>query len=183
MSDLIRLKKKQFNFDQVCFVASVIDLSLAEIKPVFRFICSTGKDIVATDAKRLFIAACEMPEGYYELIKRTKSEIILHKTETEVNFPNWQAVIPEKYETWTSHRYMPSIRESSYARLSRKLPDQIGLSYRMLHELCVCGIFWKVFIPPEESQYAPIPFESTSVINDRVLFKAFIMPLKLREDD
>jgi len=65
--------------------------------PVFNFLYSKDSEIVCTDGKRLHLSKTVFPEGLWEIVKSTKSEIWMEKnTDDLINFPDYNKIIPGK---------------------------------------------------------------------------------------
>jgi hypothetical protein len=54
-------------------------------------------DIVCTDGRRLHLYKTDaiFENGVYEIIKNTKSKIVLNKLDSPIPFPNYKSVIPD----------------------------------------------------------------------------------------
>lgn len=61
------------------------------------YVYSDGGRIMATDGHRLHVYAPEecLPAGYYEIIRKTKTEVHLNSVELDLVYPDVDRVIPE----------------------------------------------------------------------------------------
>ncbi len=81
---------------ELIFVAAA--MSKDETRYALNFIYSTGERIVATDGHRCHLYApedCPLEEGFYKVMKRTKTVIDLLKTEVDGQYPDFDRIIPK----------------------------------------------------------------------------------------
>ena len=76
---------------QVKFVLRAV--SKDPIKPAFTKLLSDKGVIVGCDSRRLHTAEVTLPDGFYDVIKNTASEIILEQTEFDGQYPNYKQVL------------------------------------------------------------------------------------------
>lgn len=76
---------------QVKFVLRAVSKDL--IKPVFTKLLSDNGVIVGCDSRRLHTASVTIPDGFYDVIKNTASEIILELGELDGQYPPYEKVL------------------------------------------------------------------------------------------
>ena len=61
-----------------------------------QYLCAEKGCLVATDGRRLHIAYLPhtWEEGFYEVIKSTKTQVVLLKADTDAKFPAWRDTVP-----------------------------------------------------------------------------------------
>lgn len=83
--------------DLVLFVARAVEKKNG-YKDYLKMVYSDGKaNLIATDGKRLHCVnfTFGMPKGYYEIVKATKTEILLYrKDDMDVPFPDYEKIVP-----------------------------------------------------------------------------------------
>ncbi|MBP7735982.1 MAG: hypothetical protein KA369_08420 [Spirochaetes bacterium] len=174
MGDLLIIKRqKKFdpNFQKFFFCTSAAGTDPE--REVFRHIHSTGKEIICTDSRRMHIAEMELEPGNWFILKRAKSEIIIHRAEdNSINFPNWKQVVPDctdylktEFRATSTHPY------SGVVMLLKRLPLKTGINYEYLNDLK--GHEWDVYYSREN--FKIIKFE-----NVYSGLTALIMPMQLK---
>lgn len=132
--------------------------------------------MVATDGHRLYAAHFnhDYELGLYEVIKNTRSKVILLKTDEAVTFPKWQDIIPPH------DHYFDSSCDSGYwvdrtmGILSRL---GIGINSDYIGPLCEASINWNVYCG-EFDQPVHAVFQSAEI-----KFRAVIMPVNMAFGD
>jgi len=91
-------------FDGIKFVITALNPKDQYKKAYVTKIYATDSQIMATDGKRLHVIDNDafnepfLEPGYWEVIKNTKSEIFLIKSDDDSKYPNIEKVIPTDYE-------------------------------------------------------------------------------------
>lgn len=118
---MIRIHKTHCDFYGVLFVAAA--LSKDPNKPNLGLINSTGRMIEATDGHRAhrFNLSEEIPAGLYEVVSKSKKEIVLVENKEGLQFPDINRVIPLNPElsTLPVSKYFERI----YCEVIRALPS------------------------------------------------------------
>jgi hypothetical protein len=91
---MIQLKNKESMFDEFKFVIMASEKNSYQ---GYDKLYINDSDIVCTDGHRLHLYKTDaiFENGVYEIIKNTKSEIILNKIESSIPFVNYKSVIPD----------------------------------------------------------------------------------------
>jgi len=90
---LIELKTKNDARAQlVAFVAGAV--SKDKTRATLQHVYSTGSEIAATDTHRCHTADVELKEGFYKVLKLTKTVVQLVKVEDPGVFPDYKRIIP-----------------------------------------------------------------------------------------
>ena len=136
---------KQFNKNtkhtkELLFIAAALPTAAMHKSENLEHIYSTGQKIVATDGHRLHIytpTECPLEAGYYQVIKKTKTEIILNPVELDQEYPDFERITPDREgkKDFTLYQYdngrtaAPNL-ESKYAEVIRALPSgTINIKY------------------------------------------------------
>ena len=85
---------------QVKFVLRAV--SKDPIKPAFTKLFSDNGVIVGCDSRRLHTAPVALPDGFYEIIKNTSTEIILEQTDFDGQYPNYKQVLCSERENFVA---------------------------------------------------------------------------------
>lgn len=80
-------------FEKLHFVALAV--SKDPTSEILQHIYSNDGNIVATDGRRCHIfESTVLPDGFYQVIERTKTKLQLLKSDTPMDFPDYKRVIP-----------------------------------------------------------------------------------------
>lgn len=178
MGRLIYLeKKKHDDFKSFKFLADATELN--EDRKAFNYIYADGKRIFSTDSRRLHIVKNELESGYYKVLKKQATKILLHKDDDIVEgitFPNYKSVIPKNYMEWNntiyrSNNYNIVTSSMSIIKLLREIPDNKGLNINYLKDLMDGD--WTVYFNDLLESFV---FEDTSKKHT-----ALIMPIRMDE--
>lgn len=92
MSKVITITKNHKEFKSIEFVNKA--RSRDKIKPIFTILNFDNGKVMASDSRRLHISQTEIEEnGFFEVVKATKSEIILVESGIQGQFPNVDQII------------------------------------------------------------------------------------------
>lgn len=136
MGELVKINKYSPHFEKFYFLTGAIKIN--DFRPIFNYLHSEGKEIVATDGRRLFLIKHELPKGNYELLKRNTREIIFHQTiDNNIKFPNYKLLFPKEWEKhkkieiniWKKNIY------KSYLQIHKILPEKFYLNFDYLKSL------------------------------------------------
>lgn len=172
------------NFNAIYHVASLVPKD--DMKPVYQYIYSTGKEIVSTDSRSLHTAKVEMQPGFYLVVICTNRLVLLHYEGEKIEgltFPNYELVIPKDYESYSKKEidFHPSIGgtgpSKAYTNIIRHITrKQITIDFGRLRTFTGQ---WDFYCNNDESVtdiWKPFVFIS----KDQSRF-ALIMPMQIRE--
>ena len=106
---------------ELLFVCKALATKASHKSENLQYLYSTGVDIVASDGHRLHVYTpedCPLEAGYYEIIKKTKTELILNRSDQDLgDYPDYARVMPEakdlqgfKLDSSISGKYATVIR-------------------------------------------------------------------------
>ena len=149
-----------------------------DLKPVFHYVHSTGKELYGTDSKSLHISNIEEKVGYYKVIFCKSNEVVLHyegDVVFNIPFPNCKALIDplikrSKKITALSVPINTGLASTLY-KIARYLDEKNGLDFDRLKYL---RRGWYNIYNMGENQ--PIYFESKEKTHS-----ALIMPIQMKK--
>ena len=169
----IELHRHQTLFEELWFVTQAV--AKEQTRFAIRYIKIEADYIVATDGHRLhvFYGSHGFSCGCYEIIKNTRTAIVLLQTETTKKFPDFQCIIPH---------HTNSFEQITHLRLTETV---IGCLAR--HDIGICMDYikpfhnidrnWQIFYGVPEQ---PVRFISYT---NRGRLEAVIMPVNLGYHD
>jgi hypothetical protein len=171
---MIRLTKTDANFPAVAFVTLAINPK--HIHETYRLLyVPCDHHAVGTDGRRLHQAPLpdidQFTPGLYEIIKRTRSEIILTKATTDAQYPDYKRLFPKGRQKHA----VPALPSSTYftdfavAAVLRTLPAPNALHLPYLTD-ALSGAGDAFTVGPNEGD----PVELFGTMGEYAL----IMPLK-----
>jgi len=89
---MIKLTKKDRNFKSVYWLTEITKKN--DQRDYLKTIKVESGVAVTTDNSRLHAVVVNVPNGYYEINKRTKSEIVLNEVD-EVTWPDWEHIFSD----------------------------------------------------------------------------------------
>ena len=89
---MIKLTKKDRNFKSVYWLTEITKKN--DQRDHIKTIKVESGVAVKTDGHRLHAVVVNVPDGYYEINKRTKSEIVLNEVD-EVTWPDWEHIFSD----------------------------------------------------------------------------------------
>jgi DNA polymerase III sliding clamp (beta) subunit (PCNA family) len=184
-----RLEKRYNGFQEISFVLRAA--AKDKTKPIFTCLYvelneKGEKVFVCTDSKRLnlFVDSegyfSEWEVGFYEIIKNTKSEIVLNHTECEYQFPNYKQIIPQESKVFAVFNCRANIQISKfyqgfYETFSGK---SIGMNNDFLNDALIDGEIVNCSTN-ENMNYCCM---SPILFNYENNCKALVMPIQLKKD-
>ena len=145
--DIKRITNKEKEFELLYFLTAALKTDQKEqiLRPFVNTICAKPNGIYCTDGHRLhWKEENVLPEGKYEVLKRTKNYIDLKKNK-DVLYPNVKKVIPAKFEKEIS--YEPHKGNKT------ELPCLIGMvtnalyNYNYINDIWLYNYNFKIMIP------------------------------------
>jgi len=141
-----------------------------------------GLLFIATDGHRLHKLAIEDCEdfepGLYEIIKRTKSELIFNKSEDKnLEYPDYERILPDKNECKSveicGSKKVPS---SGFCKLVRAMSEKTSLNFDYYKEFIVESSMKMTFFLPKKNPHSAMLMECGN-------YSGVLMPLRVIEDD
>jgi len=127
---MFKINKKNKGFDNLYITCKATSKKNDAARYSLNYICVKNKKVIGTDGRIMAMAAnvYGIKTGFYEIIKLTKTTIILNMIKEKVNYPNYEDIIPEKPEN-------PSGQLSDHESPSCNLSI---LAYKLAkHDACV----------------------------------------------
>jgi hypothetical protein len=93
---MIKFDKTSEHLQPILFVIKAVSKDQSRFN--MTHVYCTGSMIVATDGHRLHTYTpeeCPLEPGYYETVKKTKSELILNPVEIDLDYPDFKRITPE----------------------------------------------------------------------------------------
>ncbi len=172
------------NFNAIYHVASLCPKD--DMKPVFQYVYSTGKEIVSTDSRSLHTAKVEMKPGFYMVVICTNRLVLLHYEGEKIEgltFPSYETVIPKDYESYAKKEidFYPSIGGTGHSKAYTNIIRHIGRKQLTIDfgRLKTFTGQWDFYCDNSEYDINIMkPFVFVS--KDKLCF-ALIMPMQIRE--
>ena len=166
-------------FKNMSFISEAV--SKDDIRPVLTCIFVDEENIVATDSHRLhlwkdYYEKLNIEPGLYEIIKKTKSEIVLEKSKINGEYPGYKTILPDMESKDTLYTQITLIENSS----GDKKLDLTRLAFSIYRFNIMLDIdFLKPIIELNfttgylklEDQYTPV------ILKNNKGLTAFLMPL------
>jgi len=165
---MIRITKNEKDFDALRFVLRAVGKD--PIKPAFTKLLSDNGVIVGCDSRRLHTAAVTLPDGFYEVIKNTASEIILEQTEFDGQYPNYKQVLCSDRENFVPLKKFDSKFTGGAATIFQIAQAGCCININFVEDACKDAGDTKVSFG-ESAVDSPVV-----ILND--LGRAVIMPIK-----
>lgn len=152
------------------------------IKPVFYHVyVDEGGTLIATDSRRMHYTETDLDPGFYEVVKCTKSEIILVPAGDIGQFPNWKQVAPDEKKLNTRDEYKkeegfdftpfkPRLSRN-YTDIVRCMPSTVTINIEFIEKLDGAA---DVYINVEGKGMAPLVVKFKT-------WTAVIMPIKISD--
>lgn len=175
---MYKLSKQSEFFNDFKFVLAA--RSLDPIKPVFNHVFVDDDAIVCTDSRRLHMLTKDIREttgldnGFYEVVKETKSQIWLDKAEVAGDFPNYKQVIPdiEKNDYLISEWEVQPITSNS-----RSISNFFTGFFKKFAKQIILNIDFLKPLNDHFSIYASEPMSPVLFVNETK--KAVLMPIQV----
>jgi len=129
--------------------------------------------VIATDGRRLHIAHSRHPvePGFYEVVKRTKSKVIIVKSNSDISYPKYENVIPHHQNIIIDYNRDYYIAESVMCVLGKV---NIMLEYAFLQPLAEIDTNWTIYYGnPDQPVRFITPYNSYT----KRWLEAVIMPI------
>lgn len=165
----INSKYEDSKFELLKFVISA--RAINGTKPALNYVCVNKNEIVTTDSRRLHLIKNDynLKDGLYEVIKNTKTIIILRRDpNADCTYPNYQQVIPTEYKILLKDWYN-SI--SGLTNLIRALDVSVTINPAFINDL-----YMNFDIVGTAGPQLPILFKSDT-------HSAIVMPIKYHLND
>lgn len=174
----IEINQHQSFLSEMRFVCKAIISKGADTRWGMRYIRIEADHIVATDGHRLHVLYCEhsFEQGYYEVIKNTKTKLILVKAENEISFPKWQDIVPHhshSFELMSGVSYMERFTEKAIGCLAIK---GIALRLEYFKPFIEMDKDWKIFYGDPDRPVRFIAYDKKRWGGKASRLEAIIMP-------
>lgn len=144
----IIIGKHDPRLEPLLWVARAVDLKHAN--PGLQCLYADGENLVGTDGKRLHLYKKNpLPDGLYQIVKRTKTELRLEKCTFDMTFPDYKKIIPENGPDTVSvdvNGNTDGVYYAAYATIIRKLDVDDTLNYDYLADVLTCDLTFTVNI-------------------------------------
>ena len=131
----MEITKKHKDFPALRFCCDALDFNKTD--HYAHVVCIKDEKCTATDGLRLFVAACSLPNGVYDVIKNTRQAVYLVKTDDNISFPDYKLVVYDFPDTrlCTITFGRSKSREANINKLIKSLPQDIGIDTTYLKPL------------------------------------------------
>ena len=164
----IKIQKHSPGFNDVSWVLKA--RSKDESRPALLHVEVKKDSLCCTDGHRLHLLwenSLDIPPGIYEVMKSTKSEIILLRNEDGPTFPDWSVFLSgEPFNVRIEH----GIGEFGYTEVIRGLPDARPIDFRYWNDAIDTGR-WECYTRDDEKM---LRFRDTQGLRT-----ALIMPMRV----
>jgi hypothetical protein len=171
----IEIQKPDTRLEALRFVAQAVAKEPSKYASTYLQI--NDGTIVGTDGHRLHIAYIDhaWEPGLYEVIKNTKTKVVLLKTDEQITFPKWLLIVPA-YTSYfeVSDTYNGSFVVRTCGLLAR---HEIGIKDDYIKPLESVGYKWRVYFGDPTR-----PIKAITEANGKYLV-AVIMPFNARYAD
>jgi len=174
---MIKFDRSQEDFYRILFVVSALDPK--DYRDHVTYLKCENNVIVGTDSKRLHetrLLYTELPDGYYEIVKKTKTTLIIDKVKEldEAQYPNYSDMLNgkgsgEKIEYKHNDDYKTIELASLLSADIARAMGQTALNFRYVEDIVKSHEnYFDVYVKDSDS---PVVFKSFAV-------RACIMPLR-----
>ena len=145
MKEAIEITKRWDSFDKIHFVSAAV--SKDTIRPVLQYIYVENGVATATDGFRLHeVTGVDLDDGYYSVIKRSKSSVLLQPVESGKEYPATQGIRPN-LKFCKAYTLDNSSKEAFVASCMGQACR--GMSYKYLLDLY--GVVTTMYVPKSKS--------------------------------
>ena len=164
------------DFEAVKFAASVVKPEKDEGRAHLIYVYVKGGIIYGTDGSRLHAGcAVELQEGFYKVVKNTKSMVdLVYQDNIDMSYPDAESIfIPTVKKTDELNILGGDETEhSAICNLNRAMPENCCINIYHVIDLCKWDRAWAVDIHVEEKCVGPILWKAGNL-------KAAIMPRRI----